>query len=360
MKVIYVVLAPILMISGLFLSCKKDRGSIDFKPKGELQDTVSQDTVGGIFTAIKKNTDSLYLLPFIGKPLDISSYDGANQSTHPSIIYFPNKWKGWKLWMVHTPYPFSKDFYENPSIAVSNDGVNWSTPSGLINPLDFCGIKENQDKYHYSDGELVFREDLQQMECWYRYSKNAVLEEIWRRTSKDGKTWTQKELMIKTDANSVNMVLSPTVLWEDGKYRVWSVAADPFRVEYRESINGKDWTKPVSLKLSLAKNIAPWHIEVKKNDSGYEMLLDVFNVWNKDPHTKFLMTSKSQDGVNWGEFRNSMKASEKKDHWNGKMIYRSSFIKVEGLYIVYYSAMAFDSSWGIGIAMGNSLDNLVY
>lgn len=339
----------------LILSCKKENKTIDAKPKSEIQDSTD-----GIFIPIKKITDSIRLLPFIGPALKLSTYDGLNQTTHPSILYFPNKWNNWKLWMVHTPYPFSRDFHENPSIAVSNDGINWTTPNGLVNPLDLCGTKENQDKYHYSDGALLYREDLKQLECWYRYSKNGVLEEIWRRTSKDGKTWTKKELMISTDAKPKNMIMSPAILFEDGKYKMWSVTASPFRVEYRETSDGKNWEKPIDLKILLPKNIDPWHVEVKKTDIGYEMLLDVFNSRNIDPHTKFLMSSSSQDGKNWEEFKNSILPSERKDQWNGKMIYRSSFVKINKLYVVYYSAMAFDFSWHIGIAMGNSLDDLVY
>lgn len=358
MKIIYSFSALFLCV--WFLSCNKDNKIVESKPKSEVPNPIVKDTVEGIFVALKKNSDSIRLLPFIGPSLQIKTYDGANQTTHPSILYFPEKWNGWKLWMVHTPYPFSRDFYENPSIAVSNDGVNWTTPEGFENPLDQCEKKINDQKYHYSDGTLLYREDLKQLECWYRYSKNGVLEEIWRRVSKDGKTWTKKELMLETNAKPENMVMSPAVIWDGERYKMWSVTANPLRVEFREAKNGKDWTEPISLETSLPKDIGPWHLEVKKTDLGYEMLLDVFNIKSKDPHIKFLMSSKSQDGIIWGEFKNSMKASEQKDKWNGKMIYRSSFIKVDKLYIVYYSAMAFDFSWGLGITMGNSLDNLVY
>lgn len=358
MKIIYSFSALVLCV--LFLSCNKDNKFVESKPKSEVPDPIVKDSVEGIFVALKKNSDSIRLLPFIGPSLKIKTYDGANQTTHPSVLYFPEKWNGWKLWMVHTPYPFSKDFYENPSIAVSNDGINWTTPEGFNNPLDYCEKKLNDEKYHYSDGALVYREDLKQLECWYRYSKNGVLEEIWRRTSKDGRTWSNKELMLETDGKPINMVMSPAIIWENGKYKMWAVTASPFRVEYRESENGKNWTKPLGLKIQLSKDIVPWHVEVKKTDLGYEMLLNAFNDKGKDANTKFLMSSISSNGIDWEEFKNSMKASEQKGKWNGKMIYRSSFIKVDKLYIVYYSAMSFDIVWGLGIAMGNSLDNLVH
>ncbi|MDF2515288.1 MAG: 4Fe-4S ferredoxin iron-sulfur binding domain protein [Sphingobacterium sp.] len=336
-------------------SCKKGNNDIPTKPKAEVQDSTD-----GIFGAIKKNSDSIRFLPFIGPSLKLKTYDGANQTTHPSVLYFPEKWNKWKLWMVHTPYPFSRDYYENPSIAVSNDGVNWTTPVGLENPLDYCEKKDNDNKYHYSDGALVFREDLNILECWYRYSKNGVLEQIWRKTSKDGITWTKKELVIETDAQPKNMVMSPAVIWEDGKYKMWAVTASPFRVQYREGVDGIKWTNPINLKIPLPKDITAWHVEVKKTDLGYEMLLNVSDNRNKEVNTKFLMSSLSTNGLDWDEFKPSIVLPDQKDKWNGKMIYRSSFIKIDKLYIVYYSAMAHNFSWGLGIAMGNSLQNLTY
>lgn len=353
MKIIHAFLA--LSVCVLFFSCRKESKIIEEKPIVE-----TESPTDGIFLAIKENTDFIRTLPFLGPAIKLDTYDGSNQTTHPSVLYFPNKWNKWKFWMVHTPYPFSKDFHENPSIAVSNNGINWTTPNGLENPLDRCGKKENQNRYHFSDGALLYREDLKQIECWYRYSKNGVLEEIWRRTSKDGKVWTKKELMISTNGNPTNMLMSPALLYEEGKYKMWSVTSDPYRVEYREALDGKNWTKPTIIKIPLPKNIEPWHVEVKKIDNGYEMLLNVFNTKNKDPHKKFIMSSSSQDGTNWEEFKNSILPSGKVDKWNGKMIYRSSFIKIDKLYIVYYSAMASDYSWGVGIAMGDRLDNLTY
>jgi len=344
-----------LFLGVYLLSCEKQNKDFDNETKNQ-----SRDSTKSIFDAVPMTSDSIRFLPFIGRPLEVKTYDGSNQTTHPSVLYFPEKWNRWKLWMVHTPYPFSRDFFENPSIAVSNDGVNWISPDGLNNPLDLCEKVENDNKYHYSDGALVFREDQNVIECWYRYSKNGVLEQIWRKISKDGINWSNKQLMLETNARPENMIMSPAILWEDGKYKMWSVTANPFRVQYREAVDGLNWTKPIALKLQLPKDVVPWHVEVKKTDLGYEMLLNVFDSKNKDVNTKFIMSSFSGDGINWPDFRLSLKSPDNSGKWNGKMIYRSSFIKINKLYIVYYSAMAYNFSWRVGIAMGKSLDKLEY
>lgn len=58
-------------------------------------------------------------------PLAIPTYDGSNQSVHPSVFYFENGWKGYKYWMTFSPYPNSNDDVEDPSLVVSNDRLNW-------------------------------------------------------------------------------------------------------------------------------------------------------------------------------------------------------------------------------------------
>lgn len=60
---------------------------------------------------------------------------------HPDVEFFPNGFNGYKYWMVFTPYfgavenvQISKR-YENPTVVVSNDGLNWESPAGIHNPI---------------------------------------------------------------------------------------------------------------------------------------------------------------------------------------------------------------------------------
>jgi hypothetical protein len=68
-------------------------------------------------------------------PLTIPTYDGSGQLTEPDVIFFNSHWHGFQYWMAFSPYPFTNPAEENPSIVVSNDGVNWQVPDGLVNPL---------------------------------------------------------------------------------------------------------------------------------------------------------------------------------------------------------------------------------
>jgi hypothetical protein len=55
--------------------------------------------------------------------VEIPTYDDSYQLTHPKVLYFSEGWNHYKYWMSMTPYPQQNDYFENPSIVVSNDGV---------------------------------------------------------------------------------------------------------------------------------------------------------------------------------------------------------------------------------------------
>lgn len=69
------------------------------------------------------------------KPLEISTYDGSGQLTHPCVRYFPEGFGNHQFWMTATPYPYSALDLENPCVWYSDDGYEWSA-DGIPNPLD--------------------------------------------------------------------------------------------------------------------------------------------------------------------------------------------------------------------------------
>ena len=40
-------------------------------------------------------------------PQHIPTYDGSDQSTHPSVLRFDAPWHGYLYWMAMTPYPYN-------------------------------------------------------------------------------------------------------------------------------------------------------------------------------------------------------------------------------------------------------------
>ena len=154
---------------------------------------------------------------------DLAFPNARYQTTHPSVKYFPSKFAGYYYWMAHTPYPNDEAYYENPTIHVSNDGVNWIHPDDFApNPLD--SVEKYGEFEYFSDTHLVYRDDTKTLECWYRKAISQPVsnqgEVIYRRTTKDGKTWTAPEELYRQMGNN-GSVLSPAVIWDGSKYRIW-------------------------------------------------------------------------------------------------------------------------------------------
>jgi len=85
---------------------------------------------------------------------------------HPSVVYVPNRWMGWRYWMAVTPYPLNDSQYENPCVLVSQDGEVWEVPAGLSNPVvakPATGYNADTELVLSPDGSrlyLIFRERL--------------------------------------------------------------------------------------------------------------------------------------------------------------------------------------------------------
>ena len=112
-------------------------------------------------------------------PLIIKTPEGSNQPYHPSVIYIPEGWNGYKYWMAETPYPLGEDGdwkglppyrerWENPCVHVSKDVIHWNDFEDSQNPIDDLDENNIINKDYFSDPHLVFYKDT--LECWYRIS----------------------------------------------------------------------------------------------------------------------------------------------------------------------------------------------
>lgn len=182
-------------------------------------------------------------------PLGLITYVGNNQVVHPKVLYFPNKFGNRKYWMAYTPYPFANDRYENPCVAYSSDGYNWTNIDG--NPLD----DPAGDGYN-SDTHLVYVESTGTLEIWYRYVSNyknpPVSEIIYRQTTKNGINWTEKEVVAENSSGNYVQYLSPAVIHDGKKYKVWVVNDTSKTINYYESKASAD---EETIKLDGSMNV---------------------------------------------------------------------------------------------------------
>lgn len=76
--------------------------------------------------------------PVVASALDLlqAPYSVDAQHVHPDVVDAgASGWKGYRCWMVATPYPHSAAELENPCIYASADGATWQVPAGRTNPV---------------------------------------------------------------------------------------------------------------------------------------------------------------------------------------------------------------------------------
>lgn len=313
------------------------------------------DAIGGntVVTDNAVNINDIKDTPNADNYLNIPTYDGSNQCCHPKVLYFQNGWHGYKYWMVYTPYPWGNDQYENPSIEVSNSGITWEVPKGIQNPIVNNNI--NLSGTHFSDPHLVYNTKTDQLELWYRFTvKSSENDYISRIVSSDGVNWSKPQGMYSVTSKEC---LSPAIIYENDKYKLWYINED-LQCIYIESGDGTSWSNPVTVNLNLPDNYVPWHIDVVHTDLGYETVFCSYKNGEVYQNNRVLFYGISQDGLNFNNTRVILKPTSDKTLWDNQQIYRSSFVKVNGIYKLFYSAEEQNSEWHIGLTQGYNIDNL--
>ena len=281
---------------------------------------------------------------------------------HPDVQYFPQGFRGYRYWMVFTPYfgavsGFSKySAFENPTIVTSNDGINWDAPAGVKNPLikcpspqeSFSGKLDDEDaRGYWSDVDWEFYNNkfyLYYRSSWVsaralqsrgsksannaaKLSKGNPQRAVLRQTSDDGANWSPLEVCYTSDEPATpqnNFLLSPTVLHSGREFVSYEVLnnnlPDKFpgnKASYilrRTSADGVDFTNYKQGQwvqfanepwLKLSDQYSPWHVQACMYDDYYFLIINVGTV--KKSMGDALYLAYSRDGVN---FRVCKKAIE--------------------------------------------------
>lgn len=282
-------------------------------------------------------------------PLKIKTYDGFNQPMHPDVVYIDSGFHGYKYWMAYTPYPYEVDQYENPCIAVSNDGISWTVPKGLKNPL-VQPPDDSKEGGHYSDTDIVFNND--KLEVYFVYNKRGIMgpSKFYRVTSSDGANWSKPELIYQC-AKPLSGY-SPAFMKSSDGYIMWYISEGNMMF-FSTSSDGKSWSQPLRCNIKI-DNWTVWHLDIMKTEMGYEGLLCAKDI-NIGNRALYYITS--SDGVNWiCSPKPVIYPSE--NGWDSSQIYRSTMIKQNGLYRVWYSAEDLSKKWHIGYTEGKNMDSL--
>lgn len=283
------------------------------------------------------------------EPLDIQTYDGSNQPTHPKVLYFENGWAGHKYWLTYSPFPNNNDTYENPCIGYSEDGVSFIS-DGISNPIEDTPVEDGVKVGYNSDPHLVVVDGV--MECWWRThfqsGANANHEVIFRKTSADGVSWSEKEELFRVQDASAGSCLSPAVIFEDGIYKIWTVYKQQV-MRYYESTTGKDWVHIRDINVDNPNYPAYkiWHIDVISTGKGYEFVGCYHPTDNYDDN-RYIYYAVSADNITYSD-RVLILTPGKAGNFDATELYRPAILRLDNKVMIYYGCRNGWGNWRIGM-----------
>lgn len=202
--------------------------------------------------------------------LEIPTYDGSNQATHPDVVRRPDNGE---LVMAMTPYPFSDGRLENPSILVSPDGMSFREPPSVKNPL-----VPPPPFDHNNDPDIRFDAATREYELVYLETEMPVQQTVVALRSADLVAWHRTDLIRYELWRGEDFIVSPTVVFDGKTTRMFyvnlSTKSFSQRLEVMTSADGRAWAR--STKRSLAidlHGVTPWHIDVVTGPTGYALLI---------------------------------------------------------------------------------------
>lgn len=297
-------------------------------------------------------------ITYLGNPITLHSPDGYDMFLHPNVLYFPDKLFGYKYWMAITPFPtiapLYDDYYENPCIYASNNGLDWVQPG--TNPIDAIEDEHIVTRGYMSDPVLCIKNGV--LECWYRRTTvNPTIDinretELLRKTTTDGVTWSAREVMVP-DMNYINTFefTAPKIYWDGSKYICYYTEyADRGYLYRAESIDGKNWTNFVKCE-GVIEHV---HADVAIINNVFYAI--VFTTAGGEK----LRLYTSTDGLNFSNGRILLEPDDFTFYSDG--FYKSTILHNGKDFLVYFTARVLKSDGRkirkIGLMKGKDIDSL--
>ncbi len=264
--------------------------------------------------------------------LEISTYDSSNQVVHPDILLSNDI-----FYLAITPYPYSNDYYENPCLYSSTDGMNFL--SCVSNPLVPTPL------YDHNCDPDIFMDDNKICICYLETmrpdSNNVIL-------LQETKSLTfNKSTIVHYDTQAGDkIILSPSIVRDQNQYFMFYMY--DYKIEYLTSTDLHSWDKsnPQVINISLPDSYRCWHVDVFKAQDAEEycMLLHGYD----GPYAYSITYATSTNLTDW----NIMGVVVNKDNIpdeNARYVYRSTGIVNGNTLVVWYSYRTFDNKWKLGL-----------
>ncbi len=313
--------------------------------------------------------------PFINalKHIETPTYDRSGQAVHPSVIDFKTEhgletWGGFRYWMVLTPYPHFDSAFENPSVLVSKDGLNWISSPGIKNPVAVKPSASLNGNYN-SDPELVYDPDRNALILYWRENYRDNYEKIWAIIISSNHKLSDKILcLVKPWDRRTGLVLSPTIWRKSAElWYMWTTDGN-VTMHLHTSTDGLTWSsgQPCSLPWNTWNGgYIPWHISAKPNHlkQTIDFLIAGWpkNGTMKDSQLFYATAPMSQPKELSMPLNGPLLVPSGGEQWDNGFIYRSGFVVEPGespKFRIWYSACSKEKFWYIGYTEG-TLDNIV-
>lgn len=293
-----------------------------------------------------------------------SSLDHSH-ALHPGMLYMPEGYAGYKFWMAYTPICISETD-ENPHIAVSKDGQNW-TDSIFSNPLF---VPSDFNCLHLSDPDL-FPDDAGGLWMAFRASWSVAgtdTSAVFVVPTTDGATWNVSDSVRIMSRGLVgdgvsHSLMSPSIILDtSGTYSMWvadhntEASGDTtFIILFTAPKPDSGWAMVDTCTVTgLSDTTKVWHLEVLAN--GADELVGLFTVCHLDSagsDGRLHLAISNDRGRSWTVQTEPVLDGDDvaETAWDFSRIYRSSGYWIDnshgkeiGLYYSAYGA----NGWGTG------------
>jgi hypothetical protein len=287
------------------------------------------------------------LLTGAAAPLRLTSYDGSGQCVHPDVIRVDRAFYGRQLLMVMQPYPYGDDFFENPSLLASDDGLDWLVPDGVSNPI--VDPPPQRGAWN-SDGDLLLGRD-DQLFLYYRFNSGEGETTLFRKTKLDGGHWSLPEKVFTVTPSGT--FASPALLRVADSYHMYFVDTLAHCVKLAVSKDGTHWNAERT--LFAFKNA--WHLDATRSGNSIYLLLN-------DRQSLFLMRSADErrwsilDRNGWQDYQADPALASApgplpllgptERSWDDALIYRSTFLVENDMLRLWYGAKSKQNVWRVG------------
>jgi hypothetical protein len=278
--------------------------------------------------------------------LSLATYDGSGQAVHPDVVRVESD-EEFPYWMAITPYPFSDEKMENPSIYRSRDGLRWEEPRPRLNP-----IVPRPPFDHNSDPDLTRRGGafllywLETQRREYR-ADSLHFQRLRVAVSEDGIAWKGTSPAIEWKLDRDPLYVSPALVEGPDGDRLYLVDSVAREIVWLPARGLKTFGEPAGgLDLGLP-DVAPWHLDVFRAAGGWVAL--VCGSSPSVPGQFALWLGASPDLDRWA-FRPEPLLAPGPALLDTDAVYRATGLVERGRLAVWFSARTTAGRWFLGVA----------